>query len=86
MAESLSGGASVCAVAWRHGLTPPQPFAWRRQARSGSMVNRDRPGCASVVVTAAPIEVELRGAMIRARTGSDAETLRVVLQAVKAVA
>lgn len=33
VAESKIAGASVCAVARRHGLTPQQLFAWRRQAR-----------------------------------------------------
>jgi transposase len=33
VAESYSEGASVCAVARRHGLTPQQLFTWRRQAR-----------------------------------------------------
>src|SRR5450755_1092846 len=31
--ESEIAGASVCAVARRHGLTPQQLFTWRRQAR-----------------------------------------------------
>jgi hypothetical protein len=43
-------------------------------------------GFASVVVTAAPIEIELGGAMVRVPAGSDGETLRAVLQAIKAVA
>jgi len=33
VAESLTSGESVCAVARRHGLSPPQLFGWRRQAR-----------------------------------------------------
>jgi transposase len=33
VAESYGEGASVCAVARRHGLTPQQLFTWRRQAR-----------------------------------------------------
>jgi transposase len=33
VAESYDPGASVCGVARRHGLTPPQLFAWRRAAR-----------------------------------------------------
>jgi transposase len=31
--ESYGGVETVCAVARRHGLTPSQLFAWRRQAR-----------------------------------------------------
>lgn len=86
VAESLSGSGSVCAVARRHGLTPQQLFRWRRQARNGVEARPEGLGFASVVVTAAPIEIELGGAMIRVPLGSDAETLRAVLQAVKAVA
>lgn len=33
VAESLTSGESVCAVARRHGLSPQQQFGWRRQAR-----------------------------------------------------
>jgi transposase len=33
VAESRAAGASVCAVARRHGLTPQQLFTWRREAR-----------------------------------------------------
>jgi transposase len=33
VAESQASGASVCAVARRHGLTPQQLFTWRREAR-----------------------------------------------------
>ena len=33
VAETLNEGESVCAVARRHGLSPQQLFAWRRQAR-----------------------------------------------------
>ena len=31
--ETLEPGASVSVVARRHGLTPQQVFAWRREAR-----------------------------------------------------
>jgi transposase len=33
VAESLEDGAPVSQIARRHGLTPQQVFAWRRQAR-----------------------------------------------------
>jgi transposase len=33
VAESVTSGDSVCAVARRHGLSPQQLFGWRRQAR-----------------------------------------------------
>lgn len=86
VAESLGGVESASAVARRYGLTPPQLFAWRRQARSVSVVAKERLRFASVVVGASAIEIELGGATIRVPSGSDAATLRAVLQAIKAVA
>lgn len=86
VAESLDGATSVSAVARRHGLTPPQLFAWRRQARGPSVVAKERLSFASVVVATSPIEIEFGGAMIRVSAGSDPATLRAVLQALKAVA
>jgi len=85
VAESVGGVESVSAVARRHGLTPPQLFAWRRQARGGSVVAQERLSFASVVVGTSPIEIEFGGATIRVSSGSDAVTLRAVLQALKAV-
>jgi transposase len=84
--ESLSGRESVCAVARRHGLTPQQLFTWRRQARGSSVASDERLSFASVAVSAAAIEIEFGGATIRVPSGSDAVTLRAVLQAIKAVA
>jgi transposase len=45
VAESVTGGESVCAVARRHGLLPQQLFGWRRQLRL--------PAAASVETAAA---------------------------------
>jgi transposase len=84
VAESLTGRESVSAVARRHGLTPAQLFGWRRQC--GSVPTSERLRFASVVVGASAIEIELGGATIRVPAGSDAATLRVVLEAVKAMA
>jgi transposase len=36
VAESLTSGESVCAVARRHGLSPQQLFGWRRQVREAA--------------------------------------------------
>jgi transposase len=86
VAESVGGSESVSAVARRHGLTPPQLFAWRRQARGQSVMAKERLSFASVVVNSAAIEIEYGGAVIRVPAGSDAATVRAVLQAVKAMA
>jgi transposase len=84
--ESLAGRESVSAVARRHGLTPQQLFGWRRQVRGGSVAARAPLGFAAVAVAQSMIEIELCGATIRVSAGSDAATLRAVLQAVRAVA
>jgi transposase len=86
VAESVGGAESVSAIARRHGLTPPQLFAWRRQVRGRSVLAKERLGFASVVVSSAAIEIEYGGAVIRVPAGSDAATVRAVLQAVKALA
>jgi transposase len=39
IAESYDAGTTVCGVARRHGLTPQQLFAWRRQARRRESAN-----------------------------------------------
>lgn len=86
LAETVGGSESVSAVARRHGLTPPQLFAWRRQMRSRSVMAKDRLSFASVVVNSAAIEIEYGGATIRVPAGSVTATVRAVLQAVKAIA
>ena len=84
--ESLGVGESVSAVARRHGLTPQQLFAWRRQGHGRAVVRPGGMSFASVVVSPAAIEIEYGGATIRVSAGSDAATLQAVLQALKAVA
>lgn len=85
VAESLAGG-SVSAVARQHGLTPQQLFALRRQMRGGGVAGHGAVSFAPVMVAPSAIEIEYGGATIRVSAGSDATTLRAVLQAVKAVA
>ena len=52
VAESVEDGALVGHVARRHGLTPQQLFAWRRQARRRTEVDVATPAFAPVVVEA----------------------------------
>jgi hypothetical protein len=47
---------------------------------------KERLSFASVVVSAAPIEIEFGGAKIRVSAGSDAATVQAALQAIKAMA
>jgi transposase len=54
VAETCAPEASVCAVARRHGLTPQQLFAWRRDARERAAAGGAESGLAfaSVVLEA----------------------------------
>jgi transposase len=55
VAESYADGDTVCSVARRHGLTPQQLFAWRRQMRQPLA-----PKPASDVPLFVPAVIELR--------------------------
>jgi transposase len=99
VAESYAPGATACAVARRHGLSPQQLFAWRRETR-GQAVDGGLPPFVPILlepglgaapppapVRAAPmVEIEVAGAVIRVRRGADARTLAAVLRAVKSSA
>jgi len=54
VAESQASGASVCAVARRHGLTPQQLFTWRREARQRALNAADEGTPAFVPVVLEP--------------------------------
>ena len=54
VAESQAAGASVCAVARRHGLTPQQLFTWRREARQRASNGADEGTPAFVPVVLEP--------------------------------
>ena len=49
VAETVTSGESICAVARRHGLSPQQLFGWRRQAREQAAAN---PGTEALFVPA----------------------------------
>jgi transposase len=50
VAETLQPGASVSAVAQRHGMHPSQLFAWRKAARDGRLVEDGSVEFAPVVI------------------------------------
>ncbi len=83
--ETLSGEASVSAVARRHGVTAQQVYGWRRRAGIERPAVTEELGFAAVLVARSAIEIEHCGMTIRVAPGSDGATLRAVLQAVKAV-
>ena len=57
VAETLQPGASVSAVAQRHGLHPSQLFAWRKAARDGRLVTERGEGFVPVVVASEPVSL-----------------------------
>jgi transposase len=94
VAESYESGETVCAVARRHGLTPPQLFGWRRAARGSAfapVIVDAAPSCADVPIAATRpggspvIEIVIGAATVRILLGTDAATLTTVLHAVRAV-
>lgn len=52
--EALAPGASVAAVARRHGLNADLIFKWIRRAREGWLDRRREPATAKIVVSATP--------------------------------
>jgi transposase-like protein len=59
VAETLEPGASVSAVAQRHGMHPSQLFAWRKAARDGRLVDERGIEFAPVVVAPEPAMLPL---------------------------
>lgn len=56
VAESYEAFESVCAVARRHGLTPQQLFAWRREARKKT--EGSEPTFVPALIVAEPLRDE----------------------------
>jgi transposase len=99
VAETLDPGAVVSVIARRHGLTPQQLFAWRREARQRTVASADLlPGFVSAVVglpepltatrsprraVSAAIELEIAGVTVRVGHGARASTVAAVIRALK---
>jgi transposase len=95
VAETVTSGESVCAVARRHGLSPQQLFGWRRQARE-PLATRAEPLLVPAVVETLPteprpqrrqrraVELEIDGVSVRVGRGADARTVAAVIRALKA--
>jgi transposase len=99
VSETFETGASVSAVARRHGLTPQQLFAWRRawrdrlESAAGAssaafapvVVDAARPCAAAPIAPTHPlIEIVIGAATVRIAPGIDVATLQTVLRAVRA--
>jgi len=94
--ETLDPGASVSVVARRHGLTPQQVCAWRREARQRSEEAGPKyiPAVVELASThrrrrqqAAPmaaIELDMGGVRVRIGDGAKASMVSAVILALKA--
>ena len=93
VAESLAPGAVASTVALRHGLHRNQLYMWRRELRSGALVN---PGVvipdfvpivpeSRAVSRLAAIEIEIGGVVLRAGTGVDLAFLGKIVRLLKAI-
>jgi transposase len=87
IAETLTPGANVSAIARREGIAPSQLFGWRRQAiRKGAVTVLDAgcgPHFVEVEPTVAAIEIVLDGVVVRAGAEVSEEHLRRVIRAVR---
>lgn len=94
--ETLEAGSVVSEVARRHGLSPQQLFAWRREARKRGAALEEAPQFVPAVVDlrsarrrrgrtapGAAIELEIGNVTVRIGEGAKASTLAVVIRALK---
>jgi len=99
VSETLESGAVVSVIARRHGLSPQQLFAWRREARKRTAPTAELlPGFVPAVVdlaepliatrsrkrtATAAIELEIGGVTMRVGHGARASTVAAVIRALK---
>ena len=98
VSETLESGAVVSVIARRHGLSPQQLFAWRREARKRTAPpGEPLPGFVPAVVdlaeppvatrsrerAAAAIELEIAGVTVRIGHDARASTVVAVIRALK---
>jgi transposase len=81
VAESYESGATVCAVARRHGLTPQQLFAWRGHARRRAAESAGEDGLTFASVVVAPAQERARVSWPSGGTTSGTSTIEVVIGA-----
>ncbi|RWL81960.1 MAG: transposase [Mesorhizobium sp.] len=84
---SLMPGANVSALARDAGIAPSQLFGWRRKALKGSPENRcpdeGRLGFVEIATTAAHVEIEVGGVIIRAGADIGQDQLVRIIRAAK---
>jgi transposase len=84
VAEIAASGASVCAVARRHGLSPQQLFGWRRQLREAAASEAEELQFVPAVVDAvagAPVLRRRRQAS-RCQSEPDVGTIEIEVEGV----
>ena len=85
LAESYESGATVSAVARRHGLTPQQLFGWRREAQRRAKRRADDDDRAAGGATFAAVVVEEAVSRLEAPIGADSggasPTIEIVIGA-----
>ena len=94
VAESFAPGAVSSTIALRHGLHRNQLYAWRRELRSGVLANAGAPVPDFVPLVmesraasrTAAVEIELRGAVLRAGAGVDLAFLGEIVRLLKTTA
>ena len=92
VAESLVPGAVASTVALRHGLHRNQLYMWRRELRSAAVANAGAalPDFVPIVAqsravsSAAVIEIEIGGAVLRTGMGVDLAFLGQIVRVLKA--
>lgn len=97
VAQAGRPAVSVAALAMRHEINANQLRRWMRlehlaqPTRTPAMLpvtllaqDCGRDPAAAPLKSAPPIELEIAGAIVRVRPGTDAQQLRVVLQALRA--
>jgi transposase len=84
---SLAPGANVSAIAREAGIAASQLFGWRRKVLKGSAVNRRRDkgrlGFVEIATTAAQVEIEVGGVIIRAGADIGQDQLVRIIRAAK---
>ncbi len=84
---SLAPGANVSAIAREAGIAPSQLFGWRRKVLKGGAVNRRRDegrlGFVEIATTAAQVEIEVGGVIIRVGADVGQDQLVRIIRAAK---
>lgn len=81
--EALAPDVNVSAVARRYGMSPSQPFGWRRKAiAKGQVERREEPG-EEAGASGGVIEIGIAGATVRVGPMVSEDHLRRVLRAVR---